>query len=180
VAVHFAGPRVVVVASVESMKRCMAQAAKPEKTGPLTPVIAKIEDKFQVVAGLNPKGGSLERLGDNNPLKSLPEMELGQATLAVVPGGDAQLEARTTMKDEKSAKDSAGQLGVLIGGARLLYLLPMRLKGGDEAKLAAQIDKLLGALKIAPKGKDVVVTAKADTATVVAALLLASKQANRR
>jgi hypothetical protein len=177
VAVHFGGPQLLVVSNEEGMKLCMEQAGKPAATGPLTPVIALLEGKSQVVLGVNPKGRLQETLKKQESLKELGDIRLLRVTADI--GKEAALDVRATTADEAAAKSlnawligwkRKGPWALLLGGAAL----------GLDATMIEQITKFLAMLKPQVKGNEVAVQVNTDTATLVKALLLAAKQANKR
>jgi hypothetical protein len=178
VAIHFGGPKVLVVAGEEGMKRCMEQAAKPVTKGPLKPIVALAEGgKSQIVLGGYPKGGGLKSIKSNTQYKFLADIKLFQATVNV--GKEADLKARVTMETEDEAKGLRVTLNFVMFFIRLGHIAPMNAKGGEQAKLAKLLTKALDAVKFKVEGKDLVIRAKTDTPSVITALLLAAKQASK-
>jgi hypothetical protein len=175
-AVHFAGPRVLVVATEEGMKGCLDQASRPVRTGPLLPLLALAEGNSQVVAGLNVNTAAAERLRGNPILQPLAKARTAQATLDV--DRDALLDVRATFPDDKAAKAALELLDGLKEQAPAALLL-LRLGGRIDATTNTQLNKLLESLKTEVKGNEVAVKAKTDPGTV-AGILLTGSQALKR
>ncbi len=175
-AIHFAGPRLVVVAAEEGMKRCLELAARPMRTGPLEPIIELTKEKSQVVVGFNGTSAAAMRLKGNEMLEPLAEVRLIRATLDV--DKNALLDVRATFRDDEAAKAArkwligwkAKAAGLLLFGGLI---------GGLNADTIDQLNKLLKSLKPEVKDNDVVLQVKTDPATLAGALLLASQQLRR-
>lgn len=173
-AVHFAGPNVVVVADEAGMKRAMEQAARPVTAGPLKPSIAMAETtKSQVILGVNPPGGGLEAIKNNAQTKAFAEVKVARITLDAT-----EKEATLQMTAEAADEQKATSLQKSLTTMFTLLKFPLafqQLKGGEEAKTASTVTKFLNALKFTAKGKEVHGAVKSDPATVATSLLYLSK-----
>jgi hypothetical protein len=179
VAIHFAGPNVLVLANEEGMKKAMEQAAKPVTEGPLKPIIGLVEtSKSQAIVGLNAQAGGLDPIKKNLPIKfeSFDKIKVLRLTLDA-DDKEAALSATAEMPDEKAAKALRTSLGVILGTVQLLYLPAIRNRGGDEAKIAAILDKLISAMKFTVKGNEVQATAKTEPAAIMVVVMYLAGQA---
>jgi len=186
VAVHFGGPRVLVMANNEaSMQRCLDLVAKPVQTGPLASLIKQADEgKADIVAGVNPKGGSTDaQKGPAGMMQGADAIQVVAITATV--GKDVDLDIRATTTDEAAAQKVQTMMRELqkklegVGGEFGLKLLLMGY--GVDMATANQISKLLAAMKPEVKGNEVSVKVKTDTAGVVTALLTAiNKQMKKK
>jgi hypothetical protein len=177
IAVHFAGPKVLVVSNEVGMKLAMEQAsAKPADDQPLKATIALAEtSKSQLIAGLNPPGGGMEwsKGEEAAQLKALVDPAQVKWARVTIDGDDkdATLKVVAEMVDEKSAKKLIEKVGLLPVGARLL--LPAG-EGKEEAV------KILNATKSSRKGMEVELTSKTDTPTMAKGIVYLGQMAMDR
>jgi hypothetical protein len=160
------------------MKRCMELATRPVSEGPLKPIIPLGEGKSQIVLGFNPKAGVPEVVKGDALLQQLGDIQLLRATVGL--GKDAVLDARATMESEEKAQGLQAALNLARGLMAPFALAKMKNRGGDDAKLAQQLSKLLRAVEIETDGKDLVVKARIGTRSLVPTLILVGKQATKK
>jgi hypothetical protein len=175
-AVHFAGPRVLVIAAEEGMKRCLELAVRPVRTGPLEEIIALTREKSQVVAGLNGASAGVVRFRDNPLLKPLADVRLARVTLDV--DRNAVLDLRATFGDEEAAKEARKWLNDWKAKAAGLLLFG-GLLGGLDADTIDRLSKLLKSVKPEVKGNDVALKVQTDPSTLAGALLLGTRALKR-
>ncbi|MFO0845528.1 MAG: hypothetical protein U0797_24615 [Gemmataceae bacterium] len=169
IAVCFLGETLMVAGPEGGVKLCLTRLAAPATTpgGPLSEALSFYEQPHQVVGGLDP--GKLPRQA-----AALPGLEalsaLRSLLLTVNVSEEATIGVRATTGSEEEAKRVLGAARSGLGSARLL-LLPMLLKGGDEAKVAGQLLKLLGRIKLEPNREHVLANVQADPDTIASLLV---------
>jgi hypothetical protein len=110
-AIHFAGPRVLVYSNEEGMKRCLTAAARKNPTGPLADGIREAGGKKNdMVLGFSLSGATQQRLKDlstNMPQQAqsfLPLLEVTSGTVVSVPGvSTSQVDIKLTYPDADRA-----------------------------------------------------------------------------
>jgi hypothetical protein len=166
IAVHFAGPSVLVVSDEEGMKLAMTQATKPIVEGPLKATIALVEtSKSQGIVGLYPAGGGMEALKNNAMLKALVDVTTVKVARFTLDANekDATLNGVLELPDEKAAVAVKKKLT----DALPLAGFGLRFSAKQEDRTAAEAAaKLIGAIKPSTKGNELHLTAKTDTATM--------------
>jgi hypothetical protein len=177
VAVHFAGPTVLVVSDEEGMKLAMAQAAKPVVDGPLKPTIALVEtSKSQAIVGLYPAGGGMEVLKNNALLKLVVDVTAVKAARFTLDANekDATLNGALELPDEKTAAAVKKKLSETLPLAGFW----LRLNTKPEDKTAGEAAaKLIGSIKPSVKGNELQLTAKTDSATMANGMIYLMQQA---
>jgi hypothetical protein len=169
IAVHFAGPKVLVVSNEAGMKLAMEQAsAKPaDEAQPLKATIALVEtSKSQLIAGLNPAGGGMEwSMGEDFALvRTIVDPGKIKTARVTIDADDknATLKVVVEMADEDSARVLGG--GLLWFGARTMA--DQKLPAGEGKNEAL---KILGAVKPSVNKKkptEVELISKTDTPTM--------------
>jgi len=189
VAVHFGGPRVIVVCDrEEAMKRCMELAEMPVKEGPLAATVKQADEgKSQVVVGLRFRGG-LTEVVKNAPQAGMVKDKLDDLDVVRITadvGKDVDLDVRVVTTDEAAAMRLQAALNNLqkqtSTAAGKLTLAFIGLGMGLDGNTMSQITKVLAAMKPEVQGNEVSVKARTDTSTLVAGLIaLAAKQTNKK
>lgn len=165
IAVHVAGPQVLVVSGEQGMKLALEQAAKPEVEGPLKPTIGMMEtSKSQVIVGLNPAGGGTKALEGNALFKDFVAAEWVRVVL------DAN-EEKATLNLTAKAKDKAGaesmkkSASIVLAGLAL-KALALKFGGTDDQKVGSALEKFGKATQVEVKDEEVRMTATTDPATM--------------
>ena len=166
------GPSVFVVGNEEGVRQALALIATPISTGPLATVVEMCRKPDNVVFGYDPAAGRLEGSKGGFDLRSLNDMELlfGTANVGEQVEATARARANTNERAESFRGTSAGLLRVAKTGYAFARFLP-----GEKGAQAAQMIKLLDAVKLRVEDKDVVATMKTDADLVLPLLLGATR-----
>jgi hypothetical protein len=180
IAVHVAGPNVLVVSDEAGVKLAMKQAARPIADGPQKPTIGLVEtSKSKLILGLNPAGGGTKWLEGNAQLKGLAGADWARITLDA-DDEKATLNLAAKAKDKKGAEELKNSLdGVLALLRGAVFLLTFS-KDAEDKKTAVALKKFCDAAKVEVKGEEVRATATTGPATMATVMIYVREQAMKQ
>lgn len=173
IAVHFGGPKVLVVSDEAGMAMAMTQAAQPVVDGPLKPTIGLIDtSKSQMIIGLYPAGGGTTSLEGNDQVKSLLKAEWARVTLDAT-DKEATLSLTAKVKNKEDAAEVKTSLDAM--------LVVLRFAGfAAEKKTAAALGKFVNSAKVEMKGEEVRATATTDPVAMATVAAFVTEEAFKR
>lgn len=166
-AVHFAGPRMMVIAPEGGIRLALDVAVK-RNAGPLDAAVALLGNNKQIVAGFNLQpglGNTLKQMVRNPsaaPYAALAEMQSGTITMNI----NRDLDAEATFQFAGDAQAQAGKSAIekAVPALRgLITVAKFQAQPAQQKELAA-LEKGIDTIKAEQRGPRLVVTFKAEGA----------------
>ncbi len=161
ISVCFIGPTLLVAGGENEVKACLSWLAQPPLPTPKTilgPLLGRYHDPDHVFGAFDPR--QVHEQADVNPmLAPLKEVTLVQLT------GQVDQETVVKMQATTDSPEQAKKVLEAINGQKTalgVYLFTLRLKGGQEAKMAGQLSKLLNQFTATQNESEVTGTLKTD------------------